>query len=85
MAKKSSSRTNSYYSKEKQINRPSKPRYTNKANSYYREEVAPIQRSYNQAMRMGLYDEAIKYFEALQIAKKEHRILLSRNEQVRIK
>lgn len=84
MAKKNS-RSRNIPTKEKQISRPPKPHYTNRAHLYYQEEVAPIEKSYQQAMKMGNYSEAVKFYEALQVAKKEHRILLSRNERVRVK
>lgn len=82
---KKSSRSRNIQTSEKQVSRPPKPHYTNRAHLYYHEEVAPIEKSYRQAMRIGNYSEAVKLFEALQVAKKEHQILLSRNERVRVK
>lgn len=84
MAKKNS-RSRNLPTNEKQTSRPPQPHYTNRSHLYYQEEVVPIEKSYRQAMRIGNYSEAIKFYEALQVARKEHRILLNRNQRVRVK
>jgi hypothetical protein len=70
---------------EKQVNRPPKPRYTSIANQYYSEVVAPIERAYDQAMRLKNYKEAGNAYEQLTQAKKHHRLLIARKELVLIK
>ncbi|MDQ0417330.1 MULTISPECIES: hypothetical protein [Thermoactinomycetaceae] len=84
MAKKGSKAKNTPAS-EQQVARPKKSHFTNRANYYFQEVVAPIERSYRQAMGIGNYAEGVRIFETLQAARKEYRLLLYRNEWVKVK
>ncbi|SDX92542.1 hypothetical protein [Thermoactinomyces sp. DSM 45892] len=84
MAKKGSKSKNTPAS-EQQVTRQKKSHFTNRANYYFQEVVAPIERSYRQAMGIGNYAEGVKLFETLQSARKEYRHLLYRNEWVKVK
>jgi hypothetical protein len=79
MAKKKTSR------REKQPNNPKKPRFTSKANLFYSEVVAPLEKAYRQAMKAKNYTEAEQFFKQIREAKEEHRLWLARKELVRIK
>jgi hypothetical protein len=65
--------------------KPPKAKYTNKANLFHKETIAPLLRSYRYHMKLKNYDQAAEAFEQLRIARKQFRILLARNEKVRIK
>lgn len=69
----------------KQAPTPSKPKYTNKANLFSSETIAPLLRSYRYHMKLKNYDQASDAFEQLRKARKQFRILLKRNEKVRTK
>ncbi|SFX04658.1 hypothetical protein SAMN04487866_101319 [Thermoactinomyces sp. DSM 45891] len=84
MAKKGS-KSKSTPASEQQIARAQKSHFTNRANYYFQEVVAPIERSYRQAMGIGNYAEGVKLFEALQSAREEFRHLLYRNEWAKVK
>lgn len=71
--------------KEKQMNRPPKPKYTYKAHFFYKETIAPLERAYRQAMGAGNYIEASKLFNQITAARQEHRLWLARKEKVRIR
>lgn len=71
--------------RDKENQRVSKARYTNYANVYYKEQVAPLERAYKRAMLGKQHQEAGEIFMKIREAKKKHRTILMRKELVRIK
>lgn len=62
--------------RQKEQHRPSKARYTLVAHAYQQQQLAPLQKKYEQSMNNQLYDEAIETFKKLQVARQEYRRLL---------
>lgn len=71
--------------REKEKQRGAKARYTNYANIFYKEEVAPLERAYKRALLGEQYRQAGEIFMKIREAKKKHRTILMRKEFVRIK
>jgi hypothetical protein len=71
--------------REKEKQRSAKPRYTNRANIFYKEKIAPLERAYRRAMIGGQYTEAGEIFKNIRAAKKQHRTILMRKELVQIR
>jgi hypothetical protein len=71
--------------KDKENQRPTKARYTNYANEFYKEQVAPLERAYKRAMLGEQYQQAGKIFMKIREVKKKHRTILMRKEFVRIR
>lgn len=74
MAKKTRNR-------EKSKHRPKKKRFTNAANFFYHEEVAPLEKAYRQHMQNKQYDLAEQAFAQARIKREEHRQILFRKEK----
>ncbi|KPC77721.1 hypothetical protein ADL26_00325 [Thermoactinomyces vulgaris] len=72
------------YNKEKKPNNPPKPRYTNQANLFHRDVIAPLERRYRQCLQAREYESARALLRELETARREHRILIHRNERVKI-
>jgi hypothetical protein len=71
--------------REKENQRASKARYTNRANVFYKEKVAPLERAYKRALLGKQYQEAGGIFMKIREAKKQHRTIWMRKEFVKIK
>lgn len=71
--------------RDKEKQRGPKPRYANRANLFYKEEVAPLERAYRRAMLGERYAEAAEIFKNIRTAKKQHRTILMRKELVQIR
>lgn len=71
--------------RDKESQRASKARYTNRANLYYKEVISPLERAWKRAMIARQYQEAGELFMKIREAKKDHRQLLMRRELARIK
>ncbi|MCH5584214.1 hypothetical protein MK805_04435 [Shimazuella sp. AN120528] len=71
--------------RDKENQRKAKARYTNRANIFYKEEVAPLEKAYRRALLGEQYREAGEFFKKIREAKKRHRTILMRKEFVRIK
>jgi hypothetical protein len=71
--------------REKENQRRTKGRFTNKANIYYKDVVAPLERAYKRALIGAQYREAGEIFLKIREAKKSHRHLLMRKEFMRIR
>lgn len=65
--------------------RGAKARYTNKANLYYKEVIAPLEKAFKRAMIGERFQEARDIFLKIRKSKKSHRQILMRKELVRIK
>lgn len=68
----------------KQVNQPRKPKLTSKANLYYRDQIAPLEKKYRQAMQSKNYKHARELFNQIRNLKKEYLLLLHRKERVKI-
>lgn len=68
----------------KKPNHPPQPRYTNQANLFYRDVIAPLQKRYRQALQARDYEGARQLLQEIERARREHRLLLYRNVRVRV-
>ncbi|MFC7441005.1 hypothetical protein [Laceyella putida] len=76
---------NKAYKKEKKTNNPPKPRYTNQANLFYRDVIAPLEKRYRQSLQARDYEGARRLLREIEAVRREHRLLLYRNERVEVK
>ncbi|MGA8941762.1 MAG: hypothetical protein WB502_03475 [Thermoactinomyces sp.] len=66
-------------------NRPSKPRYTSRANIFDHEVLAPLTKRFRQALKAKNYEEAQMIYKEIVEARKQHRLWQHRCEWVRIR
>jgi hypothetical protein len=71
--------------RDKERQRGTQPKFTNRANVYYKEVIAPLERACKRAIVSEQYKEVETLFLQIRKAKKDHRQLLMRKEFVRIK
>ncbi len=71
--------------RDKESQKKAKPRYTNYAHIFYKEEVAPLERAYKRALLGEQYKEAEDIFMKIREVKKKHRTILMRKQFVKIK
>ncbi len=64
---------------------PPKPRYTSRANIFYHEVLAPLNKTFHQALKAKNYDRARMIYKEIVTARNQHRLWLDRCEQVRIR
>ncbi|WP_044640367.1 hypothetical protein [Risungbinella massiliensis] len=77
MAKKTRNR-------ERATQRPKKGKYTNIANFFYQEQVAPLEKAYRQHMQSKQYELAEQAFAQSRIKRDEYRQILYRREKKQV-